>query len=89
MRWVVAPNAEGEPVRIQRPVRLKKWLFRKSLGEVLLSIRYGTKTLAIADGMTAIAVGKVESLPAIISTVMQAVEVGELDEELNLATKDR
>lgn len=89
MRWVNIVNHEGEPVRIQRPVRLKQWWFKNAAGNVLLTVRYGSKPLTISNGMSAIEVGKLEELPATIQTVIKAVDDGELDGELANAVKGR
>ena len=89
MRWVTVVNHEGEPVRVQRPVRLKQWWFKNAAGDVVLTIRYGAKPLVISNGMSAIEVGKLEELPSTIQTVIKAVDDGELDSELAAAVKGR
>jgi hypothetical protein len=89
MRWVTAVNAEGEPVRIQRPVRLKQWWAKAPNGHVLFTLRYGASPIAIANGLTAIEVGPLEELPKVISTVISAVDGGELDAELAAIAKER
>ena len=89
LRWVTVVNHEGEPVRVQRPVRLKQWWFKNAAGDVVLTIRYGAKPLVISNGMSAIEVGKLEELPATIQTVIKAVDDGELDGELAAAVKGR
>ena len=89
LRWVTVVNHEGEPVRVQRPVRLKQWWFKNAAGDVVLTIRYGAKPLVISNGMSAIEVGKLEELPATIQTVIKAVDDGELDSELAAAVKGR
>ena len=43
----------------------------------------------VANGMTAIEVGALADLPNTITTVIQAVDAGELDRELAAASKDR
>jgi hypothetical protein len=88
-RWVTAANAEGEPVRVQRPVRLKQWWFKAPSGAVLLTVRYGAHPLSIANGMAAVELEKMEDLPQTISTIIQAVDAGELDAELAAAAKLR
>ena len=89
LRWVNIVNHEGEPVRIQRPVRLKPWWFKNAAGNFLLTVRYGSRTLSISNGMSAIEVGTLEQLPETIQTVMKAVDDGELDAEIAAVTKDR
>ena len=89
MRWVTAVNDDGNPSRVQRPVRLKQWWYKSTSGSVLLTVRYGAKPIAISNGMTAIEVSKLEQLPETIQTVIKAVDDGELDNELAAITKAR
>ena len=89
MRWVDTVDGQGEPHRVQRPVRIKQWWCKNVAGSVLLTVRYGAKLLPIANGMTAIEVGSLADLPNTITTVIQAVDGGELDTELAAASKDR
>jgi hypothetical protein len=88
MRWVDKVDGQGEPHRVQRAVRVKQWWFKNAAGSVLLTVRYGAKLLPIANGMTAIEVGSLADLPNTITTVIQAVDAGELDTELAAASKD-
>jgi hypothetical protein len=89
IRSVVVANAEGEPVRVERPVRLKHWWSKSSSGRVLLTVRYGAAPMAIANGLTAIDVGQFADLPKTIATVIKAVDEGELDAELAAVAKER
>ena len=89
MRWVEKVDGQGEPHRVQRAVRVKQWWFKNAAGSVLLTVRYGAKLLPIANGMTAIEVGSIADLPNTITTVLKAVDAGELDTELAAASKHR
>jgi hypothetical protein len=89
MRWATAVNEEGNPSRVQRAVRIKRWWFKSASGSVLLTVRYGAKPLAISNGMTAIEVGKLEQLPETIQTVITAVDNGELDSEIATIAQSR
>jgi hypothetical protein len=89
MRWVDTVDGQGEPHRVQRPVRVKEWWCKNVAGSVLLTVRYGAKLLPIANGMAAIEVGSLADLPNTITTVLKAVDAGELDTELAAASKDR
>ena len=89
MRWVDTVDGQGEPHRVQRAVRVKQWWFKNVAGSVLLTVRYGAKLLPIANGMAAIEVGSLADLPNTITTVLKAVDAGELDTELAAASKDR
>jgi hypothetical protein len=89
MRSVVVANLEDEPVRVQRPVRLKKWWTRTPAGQVLLTVRYGPVPLPIANGLIAIAIDQLSELPETIATVIKAVDERELDAELAAVAKER
>ena len=89
MRWITTADGQGEPHRVQRAVRVKQWWCKNAAGSVLLTVRYGAKLLPIANGMTAIEVGSLAELPNTITTVLKAVDAGELDTELAAASKDR
>ena len=89
MRWVDTVDGQGEPHRVRRPVRVKEWWCKNVAGSVLLTVRYGAKLLPIANGMAAIEVGSLADLPNTITTVLKAVDAGELDTELAAASKDR
>lgn len=89
MRWVLAANREGEPVRIQRPVRLKQWWFKDRSGTLLFAVRYGAKTVAITKDKSAIEVGGLEQLPSVIKTLIQAVDAGELDAQIAAIKSER
>lgn len=89
MRWVTAVNAEGEPIRMQRPVRLKQWWNKAPNGQLLFTLRYGATPIAISNGLSAIEVGTLEELPKVITTVITAVDEGELDTQLAAIAKER
>lgn len=85
--WVTDGN--GDRTRIQRPAKLRKWWSKDAAGNIVLSVRYGSTPLELQKGKTAIEVGKLEALPAAIKMLMQAINAGELDDELKKATGKR
>jgi hypothetical protein len=89
MRWITVADAEGEPRRVQRPVRIKKWWFKNTAGSVLLSVRYGAKQVPLMNGKTAIEVGTMADVPKVLQTIVEAVEAGELDHQLGEIASER
>jgi hypothetical protein len=83
MKWVTLPNIHGEPERIQRPVRVKQWWFKDRGGNVLFAVRYGAKPIHIQKDKSAIQVSSTADLPAVINTLIRAVDAGELDAQLS------
>jgi hypothetical protein len=57
---------------------------------VFFSIRYGAKALAFdKTGSVSIEVGKLEALPGVIDTLIEAIKAGELDTQLAAAATER
>ena len=75
--WVT--DAEGNRVRVQRPVKLRQWWTVGAAGTVQFGVRYGAVPVQLQQGKTAVEVAKLGDLPAVIKTLLQAVESGELD----------
>jgi len=88
-KWVTVADYDGEPDRVQRPVRLKQWWFKDAAGTVLFAVRYGAKQIELSKGMSAIEVGTVDKLPAVIRIVISAVAAGELDAQLATIINER
>ena len=82
LKWVTLPNIHGEPERIQRPVRVKQWWMKDRTGNVLFALKYGAKPIHISKDKSAIQVASTAELPAIINTLIRAVDAGELDMQL-------
>ena len=78
-------NADGERVVVTQPKRIKPWWFTAHNGKSCLVVRYGSKTLEIAQGKTAIELDKPEELIRTLEMIKSAVEAGELDGQIEKA----
>ena len=78
--------ATGERVVREMPVRIKAWWWTGEKGETLLSIFYGSKTLELAKGRTAIEVPNAKELITTLEVVIQAVLNAELDTQIDAAS---
>jgi len=67
-------------VTVQRPI--PKFYFADARGKWYFELRYGSKRLAVVDGKDTIEVGEKKNLLPVIETLIEAVEQGELDEQL-------
>ena len=76
----------GARVVKEVPVRIKPWFWTGEKGEVLLAVQYGSKQIELQKGKTAIDVGAVENLCAVLDTVIDAVRNGELDPQIETAS---
>ena len=75
----VVDRTTGERTVREMPVRIKAWWWTGEKNETLLSIFYGSKTLELAKGKTAIEIADSKQLVAVIDTVIAATQNAELD----------
>ena len=66
--------------------RIREWWFRNEQGKVCVAIKYGTRVLELAKGKHSIEVGSADELIKALELVKQAVELGELDAQLEQAS---
>ncbi|MDA0573919.1 DUF6641 family protein [Burkholderia gladioli] len=72
----------GERRNVEVPKRVRAWWWTAENGKVCMSVRYGTKTLELAKGKTAIEVGALVDLIPALETLKTAVAAGELDAQI-------
>jgi hypothetical protein len=89
-RAVYRKDPAGNRIRVQEPKHVRRNWFEDGKGVVFFSIRYGTKALAFdKTGNVSIEVGKLDALPGVIDTLIEAVRAGELDTQLAAAAQER
>jgi len=71
----------GVKSKVQVPKRNRPWFYEWG-DSYYLEIKYGSKSLELQKDKYAIAVGEKEKLIAVIDTVIDAINAGELDEQL-------
>jgi len=89
MKWITLTNEQGLTERIQRPVRVKQWWFKDRAGNVVFALKYGAKPILISKDKSAVQVNSTAELPAVINTLIQAVNAGELDAQLSAIQSER
>lgn len=72
---------------VQMPKRVKPWWFVSDSGKVCLNVRYGSKVLELSKGKTAIEVTSPVELIKTLETIKTAVDAGELDAQIELASQ--
>ena len=80
-------DIEGNIKLLDVPKRIKPWWFTAQNGKVCLILRYGSKALEIAQGKTAIELDKPTELIPTLQKIKTAVEAGELDHLIDVATE--
>ncbi|WP_255538969.1 DUF6641 family protein [Polynucleobacter sp. AP-Latsch-80-C2] len=78
-------DIEGNIKTLEVPKRIKPWWFTAQNGKSCLVVRYGSKTIEIAQGKTAIELDKPEELIRTLEMIKTAVEAGELDAQIERA----
>jgi hypothetical protein len=82
----------GERMTVEAVKRVKNWFWIADDGKINLSIKYGSKTLALnKKGANAIQLTSGDELIAVLSSLKAAVAEGELDEaihEVSSITRD-
>lgn len=68
--------------------RVKPWWFTGNDGKLYLFVRYGARVLYLAKGKSAVEVASKESLVPTLETIKAAVMAGELDDQIDAASKD-
>ena len=76
-------DADGNCYRVQRPVKLRQWWTVGDGGVTQFGVRHGA--VPLQPGKDAVEVAKLADLPAVIKTLLQAVEAGELDQAVAAA----
>ena len=76
-RW--KKTADGSKALVDHYRRLTPWWRTDVAGNVVLTVRSGLKAIEFEKGKAGIAVGKMERLDGVISTLIEAARNGELD----------
>ena len=76
----------GERVVREMPVRIKAWWWTGEKGETLLSVFYGSKTLELGKGKTAIEVANVKDIAGVLDVLINATQNAELDTQIENAS---
>ena len=85
VRSVWVKNAAGQEELTNKAVRIQRWWNEAEGGKVLLTVRYGTKVLQLAEGKNAIELASTEEVADVLGKVRLAVLAGELDAEISTA----
>jgi hypothetical protein len=72
--------------QVELPKRIKPWWFQSDEGKVCFSVRYGSWTIDLAKGKSSVEVESGEALVKALETIKIAVEAGELDSQIEIAS---
>lgn len=80
-------DGQKQPVVLKQ--RVRPWWKVDPSGQIIMSIKFGSKPIEFEKGKAGIAVPSKDKLPAVIDTLIAAVRAGELDELFTQASKSR
>jgi len=85
-RLKMVRDVDGDRKTIEVPKRIKPWWFTSEQGKVCVTVKYGSAVLELRKGLPSIELASVEQLVSTLQMLKQAVEVGELDKEIEAAS---
>jgi hypothetical protein len=83
----IIDSETGLRKQIEVPKRVKAWWFATDNGKTAISIRYGARVLELAKGKFCIEIASATELVPTLEVIKNAIEAGELDEQLESAAK--
>jgi len=72
--------------QVELPKRIKPWWFQSEQGKVCVSVKYGSWTIELAKGKPSVEVANAQDLIKTLETIKSAVEAGELDAQIEMAS---
>lgn len=82
----VKDRETGIRKQVEVPKRIKPWWFQSEAGKVCVSVKYGSWTLELAKGKSSVEVASAEELVRALESIKTAVEAGELDQQIDVAS---
>ena len=86
-KTVKDPNT-GLRKQVELPKRIKPWWFQSEQGKVCISVKYGSWTIELAKNRPSVEVDSGEALVKALESIKAAVEAGELDDQIELASNE-
>ena len=79
-------DADGNTTVREMPVRIKPWWWTGEKNETLLSVFYGSKTLELGKGKTAVEIANPRELVNALDVLIIATQNAELDAQIDSAS---
>ena len=86
-RWRNTDTGERQRVEVEK--RLKRWWTAQADGQLLLTVRWGSRAIEWERGKAAIVVGERGKLVGVLDKLIAAAQAGDLDEHIAAANKAR
>ena len=79
-------SSDGTTTTVEQRKRVKQWWWEQANGKIALSIRYGSKVIALNAKSNAVEVNTMTDLINALNVIKVAVEAGELDTQIETAS---
>ena len=84
-KTVTETDEDGNKTTTTVPKRVNKWFYTNNGTEWFLEVKYGNRVLQLAKDKSAIVVGALDNMVAVIEQVKEAVTAKELDQAIEAA----
>lgn len=82
----VIDKETGLKKQVEVPKRIREWWYMNEAGKVCVSVKYGNCVLELAKGKSSVEVDSPKGLIIALELLKEAVEAGELDSQIELAS---
>jgi len=82
----VVDKETGLKKQVEVPKRIREWWYMNEAGKVCVSVKYGNCVLELAKGKPSVEVDSPKGLIIALELLKEAVEAGELDSQIELAS---
>ena len=65
---------------------MRQWWWQQDSGKLALSVRYGSRVIALTPKANAVECANLDELTAALATISAAVQAGELDTQIEAAS---
>jgi len=83
----IKDSETGLRKQVEVPKRIKPWWFQSEGGKVCVAVKYGSWTIELAKGKSSVEVASGEELVKALTAIKAAVEAGELDAQIEQASR--
>jgi hypothetical protein len=85
-RFRTVKGADGSRTSVEVETAVRQWWWQQDNGKLALSVRYGSKPIALSAKANAVECADYEELMTALATIRAAVEAGELDAQIEAAS---
>jgi hypothetical protein len=85
-RFKTFKGADGSRASVEVETTIRPWWWAQDNGRLALSVRYGTRVIALTPKSNAVECADLSELTAALTTIRQAVDAGELDAQIEAAS---